>query len=96
MVSLRRSPELLPVVNKIDMASADPERALEQMRSSFELDTSKAVLVSAKTGRNVEAVLPAVIEHAPPYGYPFFLPSFFLHSPPSLLFTPTMAPKAWF
>lgn len=54
------------------MASADPERALEQMRSSFELDTSKAVLVSAKTGRNVEAVLPAVIEHAPPYGPGFF------------------------
>lgn len=58
--------ELLPVVNKIDLSSADPGRALEQMRTNFELDPKKAVLVSAKTGLNVEAVLPAVIEQAPP------------------------------
>jgi translation elongation factor EF-4 len=58
--------ELLPVVNKIDLSSADPGRALEQMRTNFELDPKKAILVSAKTGLNVEAVLPAVIEQAPP------------------------------
>ncbi|KAI5812362.1 P-loop containing nucleoside triphosphate hydrolase protein [Pyronema omphalodes] len=56
---------LLPVVNKIDLPSADPERALEQMRVNFELDPANAVLVSAKTGLNVEKVLPAVCEKAP-------------------------------
>jgi translation elongation factor EF-4 len=58
--------QLLPVVNKIDLPSADPDRALEQMKTNFELDPKTAVLVSAKTGHNVEAILPAVIAHAPP------------------------------
>jgi len=57
---------LVPIINKIDLPSADPQRALEQMKNTFELDTSKAVLVSAKTGLNVEAILPQVIEQIPP------------------------------
>ncbi|KAL1999027.1 hypothetical protein VTN02DRAFT_5167 [Thermoascus thermophilus] len=57
--------ELIPVINKIDLPSADPERALEQMRNSFELDTENAVGVSAKTGLNVEKLLPTVIEKIP-------------------------------
>ena len=57
--------ELIPVINKVDLPSADPERALEQMKNSFELDTENAVQVSAKTGLNVEAVLPKVIEKVP-------------------------------
>ncbi|KAI9831691.1 MAG: Translation factor guf1 mitochondrial [Sarea resinae] len=56
---------LVPVINKVDLPSADPPRALEQMQSTFELDPAKAVLVSAKTGLNVEAVLPNVIEQIP-------------------------------
>jgi translation factor GUF1, mitochondrial len=57
--------QLVPVINKVDLPSADPGRTLEQMRTTFELDPDKAVLVSAKTGLNVEAVLPAVIEQVP-------------------------------
>ncbi|KAI9670510.1 MAG: Translation factor guf1 mitochondrial [Caeruleum heppii] len=57
--------QLVPVINKVDLPSADPPRALEQMRSTFELDPERAVLVSAKTGQNVEAVLPSVIEQIP-------------------------------
>ena len=57
--------ELLPVVNKVDLPSADAPRALEQVRSTFELDIEHAVLVSAKTGLNVEAILPAVIKKIP-------------------------------
>lgn len=57
---------LLPVVNKVDLPSADPGRALDQMKTNFELDPNTAVLVSAKTGLNVESILPAVIEQAPP------------------------------
>ena len=57
--------ELVPVINKVDLPSADPPRALEQISSTFELDAGNAVLVSAKTGLNVEAVLPSVIKNIP-------------------------------
>ena len=57
--------ELVPVINKIDLPSADPPRALEQMQNTFELAPEKAVLVSAKTGLNVESILPTVIEQIP-------------------------------
>jgi elongation factor 4 len=56
---------LVPIINKVDLPSADSSRALEQMKSTFELEPSKAVLVSAKTGLNVEAILPNVIEQIP-------------------------------
>lgn len=59
--------ELIPVINKVDLPSADPERALDQMKSSFELDTDNAVMVSAKTGLNVEEILPRVVEKIPAY-----------------------------
>ncbi|KND88876.1 Translation factor GUF1, mitochondrial [Tolypocladium ophioglossoides CBS 100239] len=56
---------LVPVINKIDMPSADVPRVLEQMEASFELDPKTAVLVSAKTGKGVPDVLPAVVERMP-------------------------------
>lgn len=56
---------LVPVVNKIDLPTADVERALDQLESVFELDTSFAVRVSAKTGHGVGEILPAVLEHVP-------------------------------
>ncbi|KAL2441901.1 Translation factor GUF1, mitochondrial [Exophiala dermatitidis] len=56
---------LIPVINKVDLPHADPPRALEQMHDTFELDPDSAVLVSAKTGLNVESILPAVIEKIP-------------------------------
>jgi small GTP-binding protein len=59
--------ELIPVINKVDLPSADPERALEQMKSTFELESENAVLVSAKTGLNVEAILPTVVDKIPAY-----------------------------
>ncbi len=56
---------LIPIINKVDLPSADTARALEQMQTAFELDPAKALLVSAKTGQNVEAILPAVVERIP-------------------------------
>ncbi|RFU27914.1 hypothetical protein B7463_g8409, partial [Scytalidium lignicola] len=56
---------LVPVINKVDLPSADPPRALEQMKAAFELDPENAVLVSAKTGLNVEGILPNVIKQIP-------------------------------
>lgn len=66
-LAFARGLHLVPIINKIDLPSADAPRALEQMKETFELDPSKAVLVSAKTGVNVEAILPKVIELIPPY-----------------------------
>lgn len=56
---------LVPVLNKVDLPSSDIQRALDQMKSSFELDTEGAVAVSAKTGLNVEKILPIVIDQVP-------------------------------
>ncbi|KAJ4251187.1 Translation factor guf1 mitochondrial [Fusarium falciforme] len=56
---------LVPVVNKIDMPAADIPRVLEQMQNSFELDPKEAIMLSAKTGKGVPNVLPAVIERIP-------------------------------
>ena len=57
--------QLVPVINKIDLPSADAPRALEQMKTKFELEPENAVLVSAKTGLNVGNLLPTVIERIP-------------------------------
>lgn len=56
---------IVPVINKVDLPSADAPRALEQIKTTFELDTENAVMVSAKTGLNVAAVLPVMIEKIP-------------------------------
>jgi elongation factor 4 len=56
---------LIPVINKVDLPHADAQRAMEQMKDTFELDPHSAVLVSAKTGLNVQALLPAVIDKVP-------------------------------
>ncbi|RDA95640.1 hypothetical protein CP533_1194 [Ophiocordyceps camponoti-saundersi (nom. inval.)] len=56
---------LVPVINKIDMASADVPRVLEQMETTLELSRKDALLVSAKTGRGVPDLLPAVVERIP-------------------------------
>ncbi len=58
--------EILPVLNKIDLASADADRVKQQIEDVIGLDASNAVGVSAKTGLNVEAVLEAIVERLPP------------------------------
>jgi GTP-binding protein LepA len=57
---------LVPVINKIDLPQAVPEEALDQMVNIIGLKREDAILVSAKTGLNVEAVLEAVVERIPP------------------------------
>ncbi|KAG7825834.1 hypothetical protein KL909_001066 [Ogataea angusta] len=58
---------LLPVINKIDLDTANVARAEEQIATTFELPARDIVHVSAKTGLNVEYLLPAIIEKiAPP------------------------------
>src|SRR5512146_1560478 len=58
--------EIIPVINKIDLPSADIERAKEQIESAVGLDAAHALLISAKTGEGVPAVLEAIVQHIPP------------------------------
>ncbi|MER3431470.1 MAG: elongation factor 4 [Blastocatellia bacterium] len=58
--------ELIPVLNKIDLPSAEPERIKEQIESIIGLDASDAIQTSAKTGEGVDEVLEAIIRKIPP------------------------------
>ncbi len=57
---------IIPVVNKIDMESADPEATIEELKSIQGLDTSHCFLVSAKEGIGTEELLEAVVRRIPP------------------------------
>ncbi len=56
---------IIPVVNKIDMESADPEAAIEELRSIQGLDASRCLLVSAKEGAGTEELLEAIVQRIP-------------------------------
>jgi GTP-binding protein LepA len=57
--------EILPVLNKVDLPSADPDRVKQQIEEVIGLDASHAIPISAKTGQNVEAVLEAIVARLP-------------------------------
>ena len=57
---------VIPVLNKIDLPTADIERAKEEIEAVIGIDADDAVAISAKTGLNVEAVLEAIVERIPP------------------------------
>ncbi len=58
--------EILPVLNKTDLAAADTERARREVEDSIGIDTTAAVPISAKTGTNVPEVIRAIIAQLPP------------------------------
>jgi GTP-binding protein LepA len=58
--------EVVPVLNKIDLPSADPENARQEIEDVIGIDATDAVLASAKTGLGVEDILEAVIVRIPP------------------------------
>jgi GTP-binding protein LepA len=58
--------EIVPVLNKIDLPAAEPERVKEQIEEVIGLDASNAVEISAKTGLNIQGVLEALVERLPP------------------------------
>ena len=57
--------EIVPVLNKIDLPAAEPERIKQQIEDVIGLDASNAVEISAKTGQGVEAVLEAIVHRLP-------------------------------
>src|SRR5919199_910376 len=58
--------EIVPVLNKIDLPAAEPDRVRQQIEDVIGLDASDAVEISAKTGLNIEAVLEALVTRLPP------------------------------
>lgn len=63
--------EILPVINKIDLPSADPERVRQEIEEVIGLDASEAVLASAKVGIGIEEILEKIVEKIPaPSGDP--------------------------
>jgi len=58
--------EIVPVLNKIDLPAADPDRIKEQIEEVIGIDASEAVPISAKTGLNIEGVLEAIVKKLPP------------------------------
>ncbi|XP_019268519.2 translation factor GUF1, mitochondrial isoform X1 [Panthera pardus] len=57
---------VIPVINKIDLKNADPERVEKQIEKVFDIPSDECIKISAKLGTNVERVLQAVIERIPP------------------------------
>ncbi|AUD13733.1 MULTISPECIES: translation elongation factor 4 [unclassified Planococcus (in: firmicutes)] len=58
--------EILPVINKIDLPAADPERVRQEVEDVIGLDASEAVLASAKAGIGIEEILEQIVEKVPP------------------------------
>jgi len=63
--------ELIPVINKIDLPAADPDKVAEEIETSIGIDATDAVLVSAKTGVGIRELIDAIVERVPaPVGNP--------------------------
>ncbi len=58
--------EIIPVINKIDLPAAEPDRVKQQIEDVIGLDASNAVLVSAKSGIGINDLLEAIVERLPP------------------------------
>ena len=65
-LALHHNLEIIPVINKIDLPAAEPERVREQIEQVIGLDASDALLVSAKQGTGVHETLEAIVKRVPP------------------------------
>ena len=65
-LAIENNLEILPVINKIDLPSADPQRVIAEVENIIGIPALDAPLISAKLGQNIESVVDAVIEKIPP------------------------------
>ncbi|HKG47657.1 MAG TPA: translation elongation factor 4 [Pyrinomonadaceae bacterium] len=65
-LAIENNLELIPVINKIDLPGAEPDKAIEQIEHFIGLETHNAILTSAKTGEGVDEVLEAIVRDVPP------------------------------
>ncbi len=63
--ALDNNHDIVPILNKIDLPAAEPDRVKQQIEDVIGLDASDAVEISAKTGLNIEAVLEAIVDRLP-------------------------------
>jgi GTP-binding protein LepA len=65
-IAINNGLEIIPVINKIDLPSADIERTKEMIEGAVGLDASHALAISAKTGVGVPEILEAIVQKVPP------------------------------
>ena len=64
-IAMDNNLEILPVVNKIDLPSADPDRVLEEVEEAIGIDCTESNLISAKTGVGVKDLIDAIVDRIP-------------------------------
>lgn len=64
-LALEHNLEIVPIINKIDLPASDPERVKEEIENVIGIDASDAILISAKTGKNIDQVIDAIIKRIP-------------------------------
>ncbi|WP_300362226.1 translation elongation factor 4 [Hydrogenimonas sp.] len=64
-IALENDLEIIPVINKIDLPAADPDRVVEEIEQTIGLDCSGAIYASAKTGEGIIELLDAIVERVP-------------------------------
>jgi GTP-binding protein LepA len=64
--AIENNQEIIPILNKIDLPAADPDRVRNQIEDVIGIDASEAVLVSAKSGIGIQDVLEAIVNRLPP------------------------------
>lgn len=65
-LALEHDLEIIPVINKIDLPNADPERVMAEIEETIGIDASSAIFASAKTGEGAEDILEAIVQRIPP------------------------------
>lgn len=65
-LAIENNLEIIPVINKIDLPSADTEKTKQQIEDILGLDASQAILASAKEGIGIREILESVVRHVPP------------------------------
>jgi len=66
LMAMNAKLEIIPLINKIDLPAADPERVRHEIEEGLAIPADDAVLASGKTGEGVRAALEAVVRHVPP------------------------------
>lgn len=65
-LALEHDLEIIPVLNKIDLPGAEPDRIKQEIEDVIGLDCSEAILASAKAGIGIDEILEAIVDKVPP------------------------------
>ena len=65
-LALEHELTIIPVINKIDLPAADPERVMSEIEELLVMEKSECILASAKNGVGIEAILEAIVQRIPP------------------------------